>query len=238
MITLLGVSHVLRIAEPVTFIIKNIWPDAVLLELDERRYSILTSSAPPEDNGEADTQMVRNTAATQRKMAEEQGSQMGAEFVAAIGTAKLIGAEIVLIDVDAAKMMNEAWKEMPFTEKMRFGFGAIRDKLRPGKRAKSMQKKFAENEEEYFAWMRKKYPTLVRKIIDERNDHMAAKIKDALEKYENIVAVIGDGHVEGLAKMIGPATIRKIRLETLMDNEKMNELRAELWTGKAKEATE
>jgi len=238
MLTLVGVSHILKIAEPVSFIIKNIWPDAVLLELDERRYNILTSSEAPEERREGDTQAFKNAAATQKRMAEEQGTEMGAEFVAAIGTGKMIGADIVLIDVDAAKMMNEAWKEMPFTEKMRFGFSAIRDKIRPGKRANSMQKKFSDNEEEYFAWMRKKYPTLVRKIIDERNDHMAGKIKEAMEKYENLVAVVGDGHVEGLSKMIGDATIRKIRLETLTDTEKMNRLRAELWTGTKKEETE
>jgi len=239
MITLLGVGHVFRIAEPVSFIIKNIWPDAVLIELDPARYSRIT--APGSDDGaeEKDQPPVfRKTAESQKRMAEEQGSQMGAEFIAAIETGKNIGAAIELIDVDAAKMMNDAWKEMPFTEKMRFGFSAMGDKLRPKGRTDRAHRRYSENEEEYFAWMRKKYPTLVRKVIDERDIHMAGKIKEASERYESIVAVIGDGHIEGISKLLADESIRKIRLKTLMDTESMNELRAELWSGKGTEGKE
>ena len=234
MITLLGVGHVFRIAEPVSFIIRNIWPDAVLIELDPARYNKITS--PDDGTDDTDqTPMFRRTAESQKRMAEEQGSQTGAEFIAAIGIGRTIGASIELIDVDAAKMMNDAWKEMPFTEKMRFSFSALGDKMRPKGRTERAHRRYSENEEEYFAWMRKKYPTLVRKVIDERDIHMAEKIKEASEKYENIVAVIGDGHIEGISKLLADESIRKIRLKTLMDADEMNELRAELWSGKGTE---
>ena len=237
MITLLGVSHVFRIAEPVSFIIKNIWPDAVLVELDGKRYGAVSQGTGPQgDAGGAPA--FRKAAKAQKRMAEEQGSQMGAEFVAAIETGKMIGAVIELIDMDAEKVMNEAWKEMSFREKMRFSLSALGDKLRPKRRVERTQKMYAENEEEYFAWMRKKYPTLVRKIIDERDVHMAGKINEASEKYENIVAVIGDGHVEGISKILADASIRKIRLKTLMDTDEMNELRSELWSGTKREERE
>jgi pheromone shutdown protein TraB len=236
MITLVGISHVLRIAEPVTFIVKNIWPDAVLVELDASRYNYIASS--PEQQERMENPAFRKASEAQKRMAEEHGSQAGAEFIAAIETGKMIGAAIEFIDIDAAKMMGDAWKEMPFIERMRFRLSMLGDRLRPKKSAGRIQKRYADDEEEYSRWMRKKYPTLVRKVIDERDVHMAGKIREASEKYENIVAVIGDGHIEGITKILADESIRKIRLKTLMDKESMNALRAELWSGTKAEEKE
>ena len=41
MITIIGTGHVFNLAEPVSFIVKNTWPDAVLIELDVSRYNAL-----------------------------------------------------------------------------------------------------------------------------------------------------------------------------------------------------
>ena len=41
MITIIGTGHVFNLAEPVSFIVKNTWPDAVLIELDMSRYNSL-----------------------------------------------------------------------------------------------------------------------------------------------------------------------------------------------------
>jgi pheromone shutdown protein TraB len=236
MITLLGTGHIFKIAEPVAFIVKNIWPDAVLVELDPKRYGVLRSSAASpeqsEGNGSDQPWAYRNMAKYQSRMAKEYDSQKGAEFIAAIETGKTIGAAIELIDVDAQEMMNSVWREMPFFERMRFTFSMIADKFRSKKAAESAIENFTENEEEYFRIMRKKYPTLVRKIIDERDLHMAVRIREATTRYQNIVVVIGDGHVEGIASLLEGENIRKIRLKTLMDAELMNALRAELWSGR------
>ncbi|MCL2712860.1 MAG: TraB domain-containing protein [Methanomassiliicoccaceae archaeon] len=229
MITLLGTGHVFRIAEPVSFIVKNIWPDAVLIELDESRYNAISSTDEKRWSGH--DRAYRNMAKYQKSMAEEYGSQVGAEFVAAAEMGRTIGAVIEFIDKDANQTMKEVWDEMPFFERMRFNLSMIGDRFRRKKKADAAVEEFAENEKEYLADMRRKYPTLVRKLIDERNVHMAEKIAVAAEKYENIIVVIGDGHVEGIALLLAGEDIRKIRLRTLMDMEMMNSLRAELWTG-------
>ena len=234
MITLLGTGHVFRIAEPVSFIVKNIWPDAVLVELDTTRYGVLMS---PEGIGDIENQPkeYRKMAKYQRKVAEENESRVGAEFIAAIETGRTIGAAIEFIDKDAAQVMRETMEEMPFFEKFRFRFGSIRDVFSRKKNADNAVKEFGDNEEGYMNSIRKRFPTLVRKLIDERDVHMVAKIKEASGKYGNIVVVIGDGHVEGIAKLLEGETIRKIRLKTLMDPERMNALRSELWTGMPEE---
>lgn len=238
MITLIGTGHVFRIAEPVSFIVKNIWPDAVLVELDEKRYGALRAP-PSEDREKSSSWAYRNTAEYQKAVAEENGSQVGAEFEAAVETGRTIGAAIEFIDKDAAETMNEAFGEMPFREKARFMFSMIGDRFRPKKKAQTAVEEFAENEEKYFEDLRKRYPTLVRKLIDERNAYMADRINEASKKYGNMIAVVGDGHVEGIAGLLAAdaSCIRKIRLKTLMSTEQMNALRAELWSGNAPDSS-
>ena len=41
MLLIIGTGHVFKIEEPISFIIKNSWPDAVLVELDEKRYQVM-----------------------------------------------------------------------------------------------------------------------------------------------------------------------------------------------------
>ena len=229
MITLLGTGHVFRIEEPVSFIVKHTWPDAVLVELDVSRYEALSSQVQPE--GKGSPWAYRKMAKYQRNLAEEYGSQVGAELIAAVETGKIIGADIGFIDTDASQTMGSLWKEMSFAEKMRFRFSMIGDMFRRKSNAENVLREFADDEDEYFAAMRKRYPTLVRKLIDERNVHMSERIKEAAERYNNIIVVIGDGHVEGIASLLEGQSIRKIRLKTLMDKESMDRLRAELWSG-------
>ncbi|MCL2785665.1 MAG: TraB/GumN family protein [Methanomassiliicoccaceae archaeon] len=233
MITLLGTGHVFKIAEPVSFIVKHIWPDAVLVELDEARYNALSS---PYERGNSDQPWAyRRMAEYQKSVAEEYGSKVGAEFVAAVETGRTIGAAIEFIDTDAAETMDSVWKEMPFFERMRFTFSMIGDRFRRKDKADKVVMDMAENEEEYFAAMRKKYPTLVRKLIDERDAHMAERIKEMSPRYGNMIVVVGDGHVEGISKLLDGESIRKIRLKTLMSSEEMSVLRNELWSGRPPE---
>jgi pheromone shutdown protein TraB len=236
MITLVGTGHVFKIAEPVAFIVKNIWPDAVLVELDPYRYNALVSSEQSEDTDLP--KAYRDLAEYQKRMAEEYGSKVGAEFVAAVETGKMIGAAIEFIDKNAKQTMEELRDEMPFFEKVRLSLSSFGDRFRSKKKADSAIYNFIENEEKMLADMRKRFPTLVRKLIDERDVHMAEKIKEASAKYRNIIVIIGDGHTEGIAKLLGDESIRKIRLKTLMDTELMNALRKELWSGAGEARTE
>jgi len=236
MITILGTGHVFRIAEPVAFIVKHMWPDAVLVELDMPRYNAM--SLPAEQiSYEGQPWAYRRMAKYQRSIAEEYGSQVGAEFVAAIETGRSIGAAIEFIDTDASRTMDEIWKEMPFLERTRFTFSMIGDRFGSRRKADRTVMEMAENEKEYFAVMRRKYPTLVRKLIDERDALMAARINEASKRYGNMIVVVGDGHVEGISRLLETGSIRKIRLKTLMSPEEMNALRSELWSGKGSEGT-
>ena len=233
MITIVGTGHVFNLAEPVAFIVKNTWPDAVLVELDVGRMNAMTaaqSGDAPEKEPEMSA-IYKQTSRYQQRMSEEHGAQLGGEFLAAINAGKLAGAAIIPIDTDAMRVMNEMWAEMSAKERIRYRLSGISDSIGGKRKVADVQKSFASDEEAYIEGMRRKYPTLVRKLIDERNVHMAEQINKASETYRNIVVIVGDAHVEGISKLLKETDIRKIRLADLMDRERMDKVRDTIWKG-------
>ena len=229
MITMIGTGHIFDIAEQVSFIVKNTWPDAVLVELDEKRYAALTQNVKTDDISEDLPKLYRESAKYQNKMSEENGVQTGGEILAAINTGKLVGAEIICIDKDAETIMEEIEKEMSFAERTKYSLSSITDNMFGKRKTISTRKNFVADEEQYIFNMRKRYPTLVRKLIDERNDHMAGRIREASKYHNNIVVVVGDAHVSGLVKLLDDIPIDIIRLADLMDTERMNAVRSRIW---------
>ena len=234
MITIIGTGHVFKLAEPVSFIVKNTWPDAVLIELDVSRYNSLMKAQDegvrPEDQREMSA-IYRQTAKYQQRMSEEYDTQVGGEFLAAINTGRLAGAEIIPIDTNAMQVLNEMWSEMSAMERLRYKLSGISDSIGGKRKVEQVQASFAEDEERYIEAMRRKYPTLVRKLIDERNAHMAEQINRASETYHNMVVVVGDAHVEGISRLLKDPDIRKIRLADLRDRERMDRVRDMVWKG-------
>ena len=234
MITIIGTGHVFKLAEPVSFIVKNTWPDAVLIELDVSRYNSLMKAQDegvrPEDQREMSA-IYRQTAKYQQRMSEEYDTQVGGEFLAAINTGRLAGAEIIPIDTNAMQVLNEMWSEMSAMERLRYKLSGISDSIGGKRKVEQVQASFAEDEERYIEAMRRKYPTLVRKLIDERNAHMVEQINRASETYHNMVVVVGDAHVEGISRLLKDPEVRKIRLADLRDRERMDRVRDMVWKG-------
>lgn len=238
MITIIGTGHVFNLAEPVSFIVKNTWPDAVLIELDVSRYQYLMNrqeNPEQEDSAAGASAIYKQTAKYQQKMSEENGTQVGGEFLAAVNTGRLAGAEIIPIDTNAMQVLDEMWDEMSFKEKVRYRLSGISDSIGGMRKVEDVQTQFAQDEERYIEGMRRKYPTLVRKLIDERNEHMAEQINKASETHSNMVVVVGDAHVEGICRLLKDPEIRKIRLADLRDKERMDKVRSMVWKGEGEE---
>ncbi len=234
MITIVGTGHVFNLAEPVSFIVKNTWPDAVLIELDKGRYEAMMNDfngVKPKENQE-NSPIFESTSRYQQKMSEQNGTKLGGEFLAAVNTGKLLNADIIPIDTNAQQVLNEMWEEMSFSERTRYRLSSFKDSIGGTKKVKTTHQKFAANEDEYIESMRKRYPTLVRKLIDERNVYMADQINELSNRYSNMVIVVGDAHVEGICRLLKEEHIRKIRLSDLMDREKMTKIRQMIWDGR------
>ena len=231
MITMIGTGHVFRIADQVSFIVKYTWPDAVLVELDERRYTALTNDAGGKTS-EKSPKLYRESAEYQNKISEKNGAKPGGEMLAAILAGKVVGAEIICIDKDAEQIMREVEEGMSSFERIRYSLSSVTDRLFGRNRVNVAHRSFAANEETFLSKMRKRFPTLVEKLIDERNVYMTERIKEALEKYNNVVVVVGDAHVRGICELLDGMHVETVRLAEMMDQESMNKVKTRIWNRK------
>jgi len=232
MITIIGTGHVFNISETIMFLIKQIWPQAVLVELDERRLRILDSPADAAKEPVEEVKLpwiYRRTAKYQARMAKKYGTSNGNELLTAVQTGRLVGAEIGTIDADVAKLTAEMWDEMPFRERARYTISTLLDQVGGKKRIEKVVDDISENEDKTMESMRRKYPVMVRKLVDERNEFMLSKIQPYLEKYDEIVIVVGDFHVEGIVKGLEGKELRKIRLGDILNKESLDKIKAEVW---------
>jgi pheromone shutdown protein TraB len=85
------------------------------------------------------------------------------------------------------------------------------------KRIDNEMENFQENEATYLEQMGREFPTIKRVLIDERNQLMGGRIVGAETQYGNVVAVVGDGHIDGIMALINRPDIEVIRLKALRE---------------------
>ncbi|UCE37805.1 MAG: TraB/GumN family protein [Thermoplasmata archaeon] len=213
MITLIGVAHVFDISKSLENAIIERNPQVVCVELDPARYNALYSKGPSRDS----PIVYKMLAGMQENIAKKYGTQVGSEMLTAIETAKLLNAKLAFIDMDASRIFSNFWRSMSFSERMKFIIALLTSVFIRKKRIEKELKRFEENNEYYIESFGKEFPAAKRVLIDDRNIHMAKSIKKINEEHENIVAVVGDGHVEGIRRLLEPSDVEVIRLSELRE---------------------
>jgi pheromone shutdown protein TraB len=209
MIILLGVGHVFDIADQVKGLIEHERPDVVCVELDRGRYQALLNPG-----GQHDARLsYRLLAKMQRRLASQYGGEAGAEMIAATRAAQAIGAAVLLIDTDASQMFARLNREMPMLEKVKLGFSTFSSLFVSRKRMEEEIESFQENGDAYFKQMEEQFPTLKRVLLDERNALMARRIDAAASRYPVVLAVIGDGHIDGILDLLERDDVKVYRLK-------------------------
>jgi len=216
MITLVGVGHVFNISDQVRAIILERTPRVVCLELDPGRYEALLH---PGSKRNAPV-IYRILAQFQKRMAREFGGEVGQEMLTAAKAANEVGAEVLLIDADASAMFSKLWGEMPVKEKINLMFSSVAGLFISRDRVEKELEKFEENEEKYIEQIGEQFPTLKRVLIEERNRLMAARIESASQQYSDVLAVVGDGHIDGISRLLSHADVSVYRLRDLLGKEK------------------
>ncbi len=232
MLLIVGTGHVFKLEDSVRFIIKNSWPDAVLVELDEKRYRVLdgTYDYPKDAEPKKIPRAIRNLGKSQSRTAVRYGTYVGFELLEAVRAGKASGAEVILMDGDAVETLVRMWNEMSLAEKIRWRFSSFFGSIRPKKNMEKTQTDFSENEKEYMERMRKRFPTMMRILHDERNRVMADAITEAYGRHKKIIAVVGDAHVEGICALLPEDTkVKKIRLADIRDEKKMGKIMSDIW---------
>lgn len=211
MIILVGVGHVFDIATQVRGIILENSPVAVGLELDRNRLAGLLAR----DRGEELPKQKGMLARFQERIAKDFGVEAGDEMLAGYKAAAEINAKLFVIDMDINRVIMRINSQLTVKERLKM-FGALF--ATPFIRRKTVEKELKRYEEEsdlYMEEVGKSMPTIKKVLLDERNEHMARYLLNIEERFGTVLALVGDGHVPGMAKLIPHGNHREIRLKEL-----------------------
>lgn len=211
-IILIGTAHVSKqSAEQVKEVIEREQPNAVCIELDEARYKSITEGSKWQDTDifkvikeKKASLLLMNLAISsfQKRMAKQFNINAGQEMIQGIESAKDVGAELVLADRDIQVTFSRIWgnigikgKAMLLTQVVYSIFSKetiTEEELEKMKQQDTINAMLQEITESF--------PKLKKPLIDERDQYLAQKIKDA--PGDKVVAVLGAAHVPGITKEI------------------------------------
>jgi pheromone shutdown protein TraB len=219
-LVILGVGHVFKIGAQLTHILMREHPPVVAVELDAGRLQGLYET--PESRKRLTAQAsgtYRRMAEFQESMAEVFGAEVGSEMRVAVDVGRAMGSRIELIDVEAQAMVARIDKEMTLMEKVRFGWEMLRMKFsrRSHEEIQDEVKQLQEDPMAMLNEMGRRFPTIKRILLDERNAHMGARLRNLVEQHHHVVAVVGDGHVPGLVEILGDLSPVVVRLKEIRD---------------------
>ena len=226
MITLIGTGHVFNLSAAILNILEEKEPEIIGVELDPQRYQAIqlrnTDPATYHTAKKGLPIIYRMLAQFQENMAEQYGVNAGDEMVTAIQYAQSHQLPIAFIDTNAQQLFTRMWNTMPFFEKMKLLISSATGFFVSKKRVEQELKNYQQNFDSYIQEIGKKFPTIKRTLIDERNEHMVFKLVTLHEKHQKIIACVGDGHVPGISALLQEKQIpfEIIRLVDLQNHKK------------------
>ncbi|MBN2603429.1 MAG: TraB/GumN family protein [Candidatus Thermoplasmatota archaeon] len=221
MIVLIGTGHVFDLSNALRARFDQIEPDLICVELDKQRYQALLYDRNQQGKNyrnRGKTPVIYNLLVKfQQNIAKQYGVKAGDEMLTAIRYAQSNNIPVELIDLNAREIFTKMLKSMSFTEKFKLlfsGFAGIF--VNRGIVEKELEN-IEENFDNYLNQISKKFPSIKKTLIDDRNVHMFDRLLKLNGKYERIVACIGDGHVYGISNLLKSKNVeyKTIRLSEL-----------------------
>jgi pheromone shutdown-related protein TraB len=211
-IILIGTAHVSRhSADLVKEVIEAEKPDSVCLELDEQRYQTITEGNKWKDadifkiiKEKKSTLLLINLVLSsfQKRIAKQFGINAGQEMIQGIASAKAAGANLVLADRNIQTTFSRIWHGVGFGGKFRliseivfsiFNTEEITEEDLEKLKSQDMLNSILND-------LTASFPKLKRPLVDERDQYLAQKIKEA--PGNKIVAVLGAAHIPGIKEEI------------------------------------
>jgi len=214
MLTLIGVGHVFDIAARLKGEIAARAPEVVCLELDKERFqALIDRKAHPRERG--GPVMYQMLSSFQQRIASQYGTEVGDEMLAAAEAARDLKAQIALIDINASQTFTEFWGGMSLKERVKLMVAAVVGMFAGKRGVEKEVERFEENPDDYMEAFSKEFPSAKRILIDKRDLAMADRLKELSGRFGKIVAVIGDGHVDGMSRHLAALKPEIIRLHQL-----------------------
>jgi pheromone shutdown protein TraB len=221
MITLIGTGHIFHLSQMLLSIFDERQPDVIAVELDINRYHALIAKHNDPNNEQKRQKnqpfLYRTLGRYQQDLAERFGVSAGDEMLTSILYAQSHQIPCACIDMDAQRVFSQMIKEMTIREKAKFLFSGLSGFLISKKRLEDEIEKLEHNVDSYMQEMAKMFPTIQRVLINQRNDFMVQKLIKLTDDHDHIIAVVGDGHIQGMKKLLQKNKVECdiIRLEDL-----------------------
>jgi pheromone shutdown-related protein TraB len=207
---LLGTAHVSKESvQDVQNVIETLNPDSVCVELCPARHQAMTQQEAWKKMDIIRVIKQKKSlfllaqlimTAFYRKIGEKLGVQPGAEMLEAIHMAEKHNAQLVLADRDVEITLKRVWGYLNLWNKLKMIFQLmlslfVQEKVDEEMIEDLKNKDQLESLLESFA---SSFPEVKKRLIDERDMFLAHKIQNA--PGQNIVAVVGAGHISGIKK--------------------------------------
>jgi pheromone shutdown-related protein TraB len=211
-IILIATAHVSKeSAELVKRVILEERPDSVCIELDKDRYESMQN---PEAWEKTDLvkvikekkvgYLIANLilGSYQKKIAKKLNVTVGGEMKQGIESAKEVGATLVLADRSIQTTFLRIWRKLSFWEKMKLFAGLLFSMDDDTDITEEDLQNLLQQDmlEAVAAEVRSEFPQIGEILIGERDQFLAAKIRNAPGK--KVVAVLGGAHVPGVKEEI------------------------------------
>lgn len=206
---LVGTAHVSREStELVRRVIEAALPDGVCIELDAGRYEALSK---PQRFEQLDLRQVLANrqlptlfanlllASFQHSLGVKLGVRPGAELLEGALAAEAIGKPFHLCDREVRQTLKRAWGALSFWKKSLLASALVQSLFARPEMSEADLREMRERDAmtQLLEELSQAFPGLKRVLIDERDAYLAEKIRRA--PGERLVAVVGAGHVAGLA---------------------------------------
>ena len=216
--TLLGTAHVSRDSlDAVRAAIDTGAFDAISVELDAQRMQALSD---PDALAKLDlVKVIREgkaalfaanlgLAAYQRRLAEQLGIEPGAELKAAAEEGRARGLPVHLIDREVGVTFKRISARLGFLARIRLLGGLLAGLLVSDEVGEEEIEKLKQGDilEASFGEFARQSPALYETLIDERDQYMAARLRATSDQARNVLAVVGAGHLQGLARYLREET--------------------------------
>lgn len=207
-IILLGTAHVSK--ESVKLVIDSInkeKPDTVCVELCESRFQAIRQKERWQDTDIVKVIKEKKSflllsnlllASFQKRIAKKLDINPGEEMLKAIETGEAVGATIHLADRDIRTTLARTWRAMSLWDKIKLIFQILlsASEIEDIKEEDVEKMKQEDMLESLLSEIGKSLPALKKILIDERNEYIAYKIRNA--PGDKILAVVGAGHIPGI----------------------------------------
>lgn len=186
-------------------------PDSVCVELDEDRYNNIQNPKAWENTDIIKVIKLKRVGfllanlvlgSYQKRIAKQLNTHVGAEMIQGIKSAEQLGATLVLTDRKIQTTFLRIWRKLSLWEKGKLLVSLLFSFDDDAKVSdKDLQELLKDDMlDSALTGMRKQFPKIGDILINERDQYLASKIKEA--PGEKIVAILGGAHVPGVKNEI------------------------------------